>query len=611
MKENLILGISCYYHDSAAALIKDGEILGAVQEERFTRKKHDSSFPSESIKWLLKEYKLGLSDLSAIVYYEKPFVTFERILETHLNYAPFGFTSFIRSVPLWIKEKLFLEKEIVKKLKAIQPVKFPEITWSEHHLSHAAGAFYPSPFSDAAILCVDGVGEWATTSAWTGKGKDITPLWEIHFPHSLGLFYSAITAYLGFKVNSGEYKVMGLAPYGNPLYTDLMIKELIHLNEDGSYSLNMDYFDYGHKMKMSGEKLEKLLGRPARTPETKMDQFHMDVASSLQKALEISLLHVTSHLQKKTGKKNLCLSGGVALNCVANSKILKESGFETVWIQPAAGDAGSALGAALAVWHLHFGKERTVSENDNQKGSLLGPSYSNEEIILYLEENKIPYRKLENEELLNHTCRELESGKIIGWFQGRMEYGPRALGSRSIIGDARAPDLQKTMNLKIKFRESFRPFAPLVLEEDTQKLFNWKHPSPYMLFVADVQESHRRAMTDEEGKLFGIDKLNIIRSTYPAITHVDYSARLQTVNFQRHERLHSLLSNFKKLTGHSILVNTSFNVRGEPIVMTPEDAYRCFRRTDIDVLIMENILVEKKNLPPFNDSDWRKDFELD
>ena len=611
MKEELILGISCYYHDSAAALIRNGEILGAVQEERFSRKKHDSSFPSQSISWLLKEHKLSLGNLTAIVYYEKPFVTFERILETHLNYAPWGFISFMRSVPIWIKEKLFLEKDILKKLKAIEAVDFPAISWSEHHLSHAAGAFYPSPFSDAAILCVDGVGEWATTSAWTGSGKDILPLWEIHFPHSLGLFYSTMTAYLGFKVNSGEYKVMGLAPYGNPVYTELMLKELIELLPDGAYSLKMDYFDYGHKMKMSGEKLEKLLGRPARRPEAMMDQFHMDIAASLQKTLERALIHVTSHLQKKTGKKNLCLSGGVALNCVANSKILKESGFETVWIQPAAGDAGSAMGAALAYYHLHAGKERVVSPDDSQKGSLLGPSYTNEEIILYLNENNIPHLKLDDTELLEFTCTKIEDGKIIGWFQGRMEYGPRALGSRSIIGDARAADLQKTMNLKIKFRESFRPFAPLVLEEDTEKLFNWKHPSPYMLFVADVQESLRREMTDEEAKLFGIDKLNVIRSTYPAITHVDYSARLQTVNASRHPKLHSLLSHFKKRTGHSILVNTSFNVRGEPIVMTPEDAYRCFRRTDIDFLILENIVVEKKDLPEFKDTDWRQVFELD
>lgn len=611
MKEGFVLGISCYYHDSAAALIRNGEIVGAVQEERFTRKKHDAGFPTESVRYLLKQNGLTLSDIASVVYYEKPFVTFERILETHLNFAPFGFMTFLKSMPLWIREKLFLERDIKQKLSALGPEPAPEISYSEHHLSHAAGAFYPSPFEDAAILCVDGVGEWATTSAWTGSGREISPLWEIHFPHSLGLFYSAITAYLGFKVNSGEYKVMGLAPYGSPVYAELMLKELVHLHDDGSYSLNMDYFEYGHKMRMSGKKLEDLLGRESRKPETLMDDFHMNVAASLQVVLEKALIHVTTHLQKKTGKKNLCLSGGVALNCVANSKVLMHAGFEQVWIQPAAGDAGSALGAALAYWHLHLKNNRTVNPTDSQKGSLLGPSYSNDDIVAFLNEKKIPFQKLEDGKLLEVTSEKLEAGKIIGWFQGRMEYGPRALGSRSILGDARVPDLQKTMNLKIKFRESFRPFAPLVLEEDTAKVFDWQKNSPYMLFVASIRPELRKVMTPEEEKLFGIEKLNIVRSEYPAITHVDYSARLQTVGRERHPRLHDLLTTFKKRTGHPVLVNTSFNVRGEPIVMTPEDAYRCFRRTDIDILVMENIIVEKENLPGFNDSDWRNEFELD
>lgn len=606
-----VLGISCYYHDSAAALIRDGEIIGAAQEERFTRKKHDAAFPENAVRWLLRENQLSLKDIASVVYYEKPFVTFERILETHLNYAPFGFKTFIKSMPLWIKEKLFLERDIIKKLKSIDATAVPEITYSEHHLSHAAGAFYPSPFEEAAILCVDGVGEWATTSAWIGHGSAIAPVWEIHFPHSLGLFYSAITAYLGFKVNSGEYKVMGLAPYGKPVFSELMLKELVTLHADGSFSLNMDYFEYGHKLRMSGEKLEKLLGRPARKPETLMDEFHMNVAASLQVVLEKALLHVTTHLQKKTGLKNLCLSGGVALNCVANSRILLNAGFESVWVQPAAGDAGSALGAALAYWHLHLKKERIVHPMDTQKGSLLGPSYSSAEVTGFLEENNIPYQRFTEKELLEKTCDYLSAGKIVGWFQGKMEYGPRALGSRSILGDARVRDLQKTMNLKIKFRESFRPFAPLVLSEDTQNIFNWKEKSPYMLFVADVRPELRKAMTPEEEKLFGIEKLNIVRSEYPAITHVDYSARLQTVEKERHPKLHALLSEFKRKTGHSVLVNTSFNVRGEPIVMSPEDAYRCFRRTDIDVLVMEDVIVEKKDLPEFNDSDWRYEFELD
>lgn len=591
--------------------MREGEIIGAAQEERFSRKKHDPSFPTEAVRWLLKENNLTLKDITSVVYYEKPFITFERILETHLNYAPFGFQSFLRSMPLWIKEKLFLERDIHRKLKEIDPIATPEISYSEHHLSHAAGAFYPSPFEDAAVLCVDGVGEWATTSAWEGSGKEITPLWEIHFPHSLGLFYSTITTYLGFKVNSGEYKVMGLAPYGKPIFSDIMLKELIVLKADGSFALNMDYFEFGHKMRMSGKKLENLLGRPARTPEALMDEFHMNVAASLQEVLEKALLHVATHLQKKTGKRNLCLSGGVALNCVANSKILTESGFERIWIQPAAGDAGSALGAALAYWHLHLLKERRVLETDSQNGSLLGPSFTDDEIERFLTEQNIPFEKLSDQELYQKTCALLTQGKIIGWFQGKMEYGPRALGGRSIIGDARIPDLQKTMNMKIKFRESFRPFAPLILEEDTEKVFDWKTSSPYMLFVANIKTELRKVMTPEEEKLFGIEKLNVLRSEYPAITHVDYSARLQTVGKERHPRLHALLTEFKKKTGHSVLVNTSFNVRGEPIVMTPADAYRCFRRTEIDVLVLGNQVIDKMNLPEFKDTDWRNEFELD
>lgn len=606
-----ILGISCYYHDSAAALLLDGEILGAVQEERFTRKKHDAAFPLKSIEYLLKEFKLGLSDISAVVYYEKPFLTFERLIETHLNAAPFGLKSFLMSMPLWIKEKLFLEKDIKRKLSLLGPGPIPPVKYSEHHLSHASSAFFPSPFEESAVLCVDGVGEWATTSAWKGLKNELRPLWEIHFPHSLGLFYSTITAYLGFKVNSGEYKVMGLAPYGEPKYTDLMLNKLVLLHDDGSYSLDMDYFAYGRSLKMFNHKLEDLLGRPARTPETLLDQFHMDIAASLQVTLEKAMLHVVTHLQKRTGLKRLCLAGGVALNCVANSKLLETSGFEEIWVQPSAGDAGGALGAALA-YHFSKAQHRMISVSDSQKGSYLGPEFSDEMIEAFLNESRVPFRKLTHEQMIEQTCTYLEDKKIIGWFQGRMEFGPRALGHRSIIGDARVLDLQKTMNLKIKFRESFRPFAPIVLEEDSSDIFDFNYPSPYMLFVAPVKQELRLKMSEDEEKRFGIEKLNAVRSKYPAITHVDYSARLQTVSKERNPVLADLLLAFKKRNNTSVLVNTSFNVRGEPIVCTPEDAYRCFRRTEIDVLVLGNYIVTKDmNLPPMADTDWRNEFELD
>lgn len=608
---NYILGVSCYYHDSAAALIKDGEILGAVQEERFTRKKHDAGFPVHSIKYLLNEFKLTLDDLKAVVYYEKPFLTFERLIETHLNAAPFGLKPFLASMPIWIKEKLFLERDIKKKLSGLKSGTVPPVMYSEHHLSHASSAFYPSPFEEAAILCVDGVGEWATTSAWIGKNSVIKPLWEIHFPHSLGLFYSAITAYLGFKVNSGEYKVMGLAPYGEPKYKDLMLKHLVELREDGSYSLNMEYFAYGSSLKMFTPKLEELLGRPARKAETLMDQFHMDVASSLQAVLEVSMIHVVTHLQKETKLKKLCLAGGVALNCVANSKLFHTTGFEEIWVQPSAGDAGGALGAALA-YHYSLSDSRKVSADDSQQGSYLGPEYSENDIESFLSQNKIPFEKLDTQKMLETTCSHLENKKVIGWFQGRMEFGPRALGHRSIIGDARVLDLQKTMNLKIKFRESFRPFAPIVLEEDSGSVFDFPYPSPYMLFVAPVKAEHRLSVSQDDEKKFGIEKLNVVRSKYPAITHVDYSARLQTVTKKRNPKLAVLLEEFKKRNQTSVLVNTSFNVRGEPIVCSPEDAYRCFRRTEIDVLVLGNYIITKEmNLPEMSDHDWRNEFELD
>lgn len=607
---SFVLGISCFYHDSAAALIADGEIIGAVQEERFTRIKHDPAFPIESVKFLLKEHKLKLEDISAIVYYEKPFITFERLIETHLNAAPFGLKPFLLSIPLWLKEKLFLEREITRKLKTISNI-IPPIKYSEHHLSHASSAFFPSPFEEAAVLCVDGVGEWATTSAWLGRKSSIEPLWEIDFPHSLGLFYSAITAYLGFKVNSGEYKVMGLAPYGKPVYLEQM-KKLVLLHNDGSFSLDMKYFAYGHKLKMFNSDLEKLFGRAARQGETLLDQFHMNVAASLQVMLEEAMIHVVSNLQKKTGKTDLCLAGGVALNCVANSKLFAKTGFKRIWVQPSAGDAGGALGAALAYSHLDLKVSRVIKDLDSQKGSYLGPEYSSEEIEEFLVKEKIPFEKVSNERLLTETCEFLENKKVIGWFQGKMEFGPRALGNRSIIGDARIPDLQKTMNLKIKFRESFRPFAPIVLKQDALEIFDFEHESPYMLFVGPVKENLRvKTSPLDEGK-FGIEQLNLARSQFPAITHIDYSARLQTVTREKNELLYNLLTTFKNRNKTSVLVNTSFNVRGEPIVCTPQDAYRCFRRTEIDVLILGNYIITKEmNLPDMKDSDWRKEFELD
>ncbi len=607
-----ILGISCYYHDSAAALLEDGVVVGAVQEERFTRKKHDASFPARSIAYLLRERGITFRDVRAVVYYEKPFLTFERLIETHLEASPFGFRAFLASMPTWIKEKLFLERILKRELAQLDAGPVPPLKFSEHHLSHASSAFFPSPFEEAAVLCADGVGEWATTSAWSGHGAKLTPLWEIHFPHSLGLFYSTLTAYLGFKVNSGEYKVMGLAPYGNPRFADLMLDNLLVLNPDGSFSLNLRYFAYTRELQMYSQKLEDLFGRPARRSEELLEQFHMDVAASLQLVLERALVALAKELRRQTSATRLCLAGGVALNCVANSKLLRECGFEELWIQPSAGDAGGALGAALAYYHLAEHGERKVFSLDAQKGSYLGPHFLEVEIEEFLKGNKIPYQKLSREEMLLETSRFLEEGKIIGWFQGRMEFGPRALGHRSILADARGTELQKTLNLKIKYRESFRPFAPVVLDDDAPAVFDFDHKSPYMLFVASVRPHLRVPLTHADSEKFGIEKLNVVRSAYPAITHVDYSARLQTVSKERNPILAELLEVFRKRTNSSVLVNTSFNVRGEPIVCTPEDAYRCFRRTEIDVLVMENFIVMKgPSLPKIEEADWRKEFELD
>lgn len=592
METIYVLGISCFFHDSAATLIRDGEIVGAVQEERFTRIKNDSSFPLKSISYLLSEAKITLSEIKAIVYYEKPFITFERIIENHLNYAPLGFKLFARSIPVWVKEKLFLEKLIKKNLKIIEKTSSIPIKYSEHHLSHAASAFYPSPFKEAVIVCLDGVGEWATTSIWMGVGNEVRPHSEIHYPHSLGLLYSAITAYLGFKVNSGEYKVMGLAPYGKPIYADKMMGTLIELNDDGSYSLNMEYFAYGTSLKMFSKKLENFFGHNAREPERELTSFHMDVASSLQAVLEKTILHLLKSLKDKINCDNLCLAGGVALNCVANSKILNESHFKEVWIQPSAGDAGGSMGAALGYWHLGLKKPREVNPEDSLKGSYLGPYFSNEDIKSFLEKNEIPYLYVDKNARNEFVCELLETGKIVGWFQGRMEFGPRALGHRSILGDARVIDMQKRMNLKVKFRESFRPFAPVVLEEDAGAYFDFKEKCPYMLFVAPVKEAIR-VKNKNADKVFGIDKLNQVRSDFPAITHVDYSARLQTISGKNSPELYSLLRKFKDRNAVSVLVNTSFNIRGEPIVCTPVDAYKCFIKTEIDALVLGDFIIQK------------------
>ncbi len=616
-----IIGISAYYHDSAAALIVDGEIISAVQEERFTRKKHDSSFPKEALEYCLRSNKLTLKDIDHIIYYEKPLLTFERLLETYLGVAPRGGRSFIAAMQVWLKEKLFLKTEIKNQLKDIQKelqdaaeesFELPELLFSEHHLSHAASAFYPSPFQEAAILCMDGVGEWATTSAWIGKGNEIKPLWEISFPHSLGLLYSAFTYYCGFKVNSGEYKLMGLAPYGEPRYVDLIKKNLIDIKEDGSFRLEMSYFKYHRGFRMTGRKFHHLFGQPPRRSESDLNQFHMDLAASIQVVTEEITIALAKSIKKETGIKKLCLAGGVALNCVSNGKLLKESIFDDIWIQPAAGDAGTALGAALLTFYQHCGNDRLPKRDDSMKGTYLGPSFSNTSIQDYLKRINAPYEYKEDNELVAQLAQLLKEGKVIGWFNGPMEFGPRALGARSIIGDPRNLEMQSVMNLKIKYRESFRPFAPSVLEEDVSTQFDLSSKSPYMLLVAPIKEELRLEMTEEQRKLFGIEKLNIPRSTIPAITHVDYSARVQTVSERTNPRYYKLIKAFKQETGCPTLINTSFNVRGEPIVCSPQDAYRCFMRTEMDVLVLENQILLKAEQPKVEkDEAWMQDFELD
>ena len=603
-----ILGLSAFYHDSAACIVRDGEIICAAQEERFTRKKHDASFPKEAIAWCLKETKLQISDIDYVAFYDKPWLKFERILQTYLTFSPHGIASFLKALPLWLKEKLWMKEQICRELNYKGKILFPE-----HHESHAASAFYPSPYSEAAFLTIDGVGEWATASFGVGQGNKIKILEEIHFPHSLGLLYTAFTYYLGFKVNSGEYKVMGLAPYGEPKYKDIILSELIDLKEDGSFQLNLKYFDYAVGLKMISKKFENLFGLPRRQSETKLIQKHMDIARSIQEVTEEVVLKMGKHIYQKTKQKRLCMAGGVALNCVANGRLLREGPFEDIWIQPAAGDAGGAGGSALLVWYQYLEKPRHVHNGkDTQRGSLLGPAYSQQEILNYLETNNISFQPISEKELPEKVADLIAGENVIGWFQGRMEFGPRALGARSILGDARSPKMQEVMNLKVKFRESFRPFAPSVLREKVNDYFELDKDSPYMLLVAPVQESIRFKMTQEEQNLFGIDKLNIARSTLPSITHVDYSARVQTVESDNHPVFYQLLKVFYEKYGCGVVINTSFNVRGEPIVCTPEDAYRCFMRTHLDYLVLGNFLLDKKAQKPLaKDSDWMKEFELD
>jgi len=611
-----ILGISAYYHDSAAALVKDGDIVAAAQEERFSRKKHDARFPRHALQYCLTEGGISLDRVDHIVFYDKPLIKFERLLETYLAYAPRGLRSFLAAMPIWLKEKLFLKQLLRKELAAAGGLPEQSLTpllFTEHHQSHAASAFFPSPFDRAAVMCLDGVGEWATSSVWQGDGKDLTPLWEIDFPHSLGLLYSAFTFYTGFKVNSGEYKVMGLAPYGEPKYVDLIFENILDVKPDGTFRLNMDYFNYASGLTMTKPAFHRLFGGPPRKPESPLEQRHMDLARSIQAVTEEVMLRLARTVQKETGNDYLCLAGGVALNCVANGLIRREGIFKDLWIQPAAGDAGGALGAALAIWHQYLGSERLHNgAMDSMAGAYLGPRYSTAEICAFLDSIGARYQCQNDTTLFTRLSELLEAGNVVGWFQGRMEFGPRALGARSILGDPRNPRMQAVMNLKIKYRESFRPFAPSVLAERVSECFDHEGSSPYMLLVAPVQEALCIPMTAEQQKLFGIEKLNVPRSTLPAITHMDYSARVQTVHEQTNPRYHALLSAFAQRTGCPVLVNTSFNVRGEPIVCTPEDAYRCFMRTEMDYLVLENCLLAKADQPAGQQDDaWQHEFELD
>ena len=608
-----ILGISAFYHDSAAALIKDGEIIAAAQEERFSRVKHDAAYPKHAINFVLKESNLKLNKVDYIVFFEKPFLKFERLLETYLAFAPKGFKSFSLSMPIWLREKLFQKKFLFDQLKQHDDdfKNINKIKFSEHHYSHAASAFFPSPYEEAIILTLDGVGEWATTTIAVGKNNHLKMIKEIHFPHSLGLLYSAFTYYTGFKVNSGEYKVMGLAPYGTPKYKDIIIEKLMDLKEDGSFKLDMKYFNYATGLTMTNNKFSNLFGQPVRNPnKDKLTQFHMDIAASIQAATEEVVLRITKSLSKEYKIKNLCLAGGVALNCVANGKILKDKVFENVWIQPAAGDAGGSLGAALAYWHRELKRPREIFK-DQMKGSYLGPKYGSDFIKTKLEALKANFKHLSRNEIISTSAKELANDKTLGWFQGRMEFGPRALGARSILADPRSEKMQRELNLKIKFRESFRPFAPSVLREDIADWFELNEDSPYMLLVSEVNKKKQIKMTKADESLFGIEKLNVKRSSIPAVTHVDYSARIQTVHKETNPRYHDLIKEFKKITNCPVLVNTSFNVRGEPIVCSIEDAFKCFMGTNLDILVIEDYILYKNDQDKSLLTDYKNKFELD
>ena len=609
-----ILGISAFYHDSAATILVDGKIIAAAQEERFTRKKHDSSYPFNAIEFVLDFAKIKLSDVDRIIFFEKPFLKFERLLETYVAFAPRGFKSFCMAMPVWLKDKLFQKKMLFNELKRhdnnFNDIK--KIYFSDHHLSHAASAFFPSPFEEAVVLTADGVGEWATTTVAIGKGNKLEIKKEIHFPHSLGLLYSAFTYYTGFKVNSGEYKLMGLAPYGNPIFEDKIKSKLIDIKEDGSFHLDQSYFNYATGLTMTNKKFENLFGQKVRNPQyEKLTQFHMDIAASIQKVTEDIMIKIAKSLKEEFNISNLCLAGGVALNCVANGKILKEKIFDNIWVQPAAGDAGGSLGAALALWHIEQNNLRTIDNEDSMQGSYLGPEYLQKEIEEQLDSAGAKYEIFKDEELLDKTATDIANEEAIGWFQGRMEFGPRALGGRSILGDPRSEKMQKNLNLKVKFRESFRPFAPSILREDLSEWFDLNVDSPYMLMVSSINKDKTIKMTEDQKNLFGIDKLNIKRSEIPAVTHVDYSARIQTVNKKTNEKYFRLIEKFKAKTNCPVLVNTSFNVRGEPIVNTPLDAFNCFMGTNLDKLVIGNCYLDKTNQNQFLKKDYKNEFELD